>query len=321
MRAFPKNATNEQIKSFFVNYKRSSLFPVGEEQFVIENTSEPKTKGNITIFPDSDKKNTLSTPVLKAISIDEGVSLIATQLGTSNSTSNDAIYSSGNNIVIQSSATSSLEQRITIDSVIPNYANSSTEFANKEINMEIQGTVFLDCSDQIRQYSNVGSSNKNYRGNGRLDTKDEAFAGMQVQLCELEANNNANVIATTTTDKNGKYAFYGLEKEGKGRTLINPLKKYFIIFTYNGQLYQQTYYKDKLGQSYDSNGNVTSNGYSLAREVEKDTDAHYNIEVTRQTINARFEHIYSSGQDSNSNSTYGYYTEIKNDDGKKLKKI
>ena len=57
MRAFPKNATNEQIKSFFVNYKRSSFFPVGEEQFVIENTSEPKTKGNITIFPDSDKKN------------------------------------------------------------------------------------------------------------------------------------------------------------------------------------------------------------------------------------------------------------------------
>ena len=324
VRAFPKNATNEQIKSFFVNYKRSSCFPFSEEQFVMENASEPKTKGNIVIFPDSDKKNTLSTPVLKAISIDEGVSLIATQLGTSNSTSNDAIYSSGNNIVIQSSATfdnlSSLEQRITIDSVIPNYANSSTEFANKEINMEIQGTVFLDCSDQIRQYSNVGSSNKNYRGNGRLDTKDEAFAGMQVQLCELEANNNANVIATTTTDKNGKYAFYGLEKEGKGRTLINPLKKYFIIFTYNGQLYQQTYYKDKLGQSYDSNGNVTSNGYSLAREVEKDTDAHYNIEVTRQTINARFEHIYSSGQDSNSNSTYGYYTEIKNDDGKLVNK-
>lgn len=184
---------------------------------------------------------------------------------------------------------------------------------NKEINMVIQGTVWKDMPSETKQYVVDGKNDR--VGNGVQQTTaglDIVFPGVQVDLYELENKNStsAKLIATTTTDTNGKYYFYG--KKNAEEPLINPLKKYFVVFTYNGQLYQATYYKNDLSKG-------TNDGYSNAKEAIDSAD--FSMETTRATINARFSTIDPSGNNYNSpskggaNSAYAYTAEIKDENG------
>ncbi len=135
------------------------------------------------------------------------------------------------------------------------WAESSTttfDLIGTDCTVEIGGKVWFD-----------GRATKEDKLNGRLnsgnaDTYDYRYAGMQVEL--HLGDRNGTIIYTTTTDGNGEYHF----------DKLNALEKYTVVFTYNGQLYQQTYYKDDL-----------SGGFSNAHEVD------------RTGLNDRFDNIDS----------------------------
>lgn len=165
-------------------------------------------------------------------------------------------------------------------------SNLSVRLPTKKINMQLGGHVFLDNPE-----------NKTGKTNGRRlnSDSDTSYAGIQVQLWELDntQDTTGTLIATTTTDKNGRYKFYGLVNS---KPLINPLKKYYVTFTYNGQIYQSTYYKNNL-----------TGGFSNAKDVD------------REAFNTRFKTIYSDTNNyegSNSwNKSYALYEKIKNKNG------
>lgn len=138
------------------------------------------------------------------------------------------------------------------------------------VNIQIGGKVWVETpSLKVAQ-----CDGRLTEGNGDQALNDVRFAGIQVKLCEIadakDFVDGGNVVATTTTDKNGQYRFYG--KTSDGKALINPLKKYFVSFSYNGQLYESTYYKNDL-----------SGGFSNAQESNK----------LRSSYNEYFKDIYS----------------------------
>lgn len=97
------------------------------------------------------------------------------------------------------------------------------------------------------------------------------YAGMLVQLYQVpygSSNSGGTLIRTTTTDENGNYRFINL----------NPFMKYYVVFTYNGQLYQATTYNDNL-----------SGGYSNANEIN------------RAAFNSKFSTINSTPNNYNGN--------------------
>ncbi len=186
---------------------------------------------------------------------------------------------------------------------------------NKEINMLIQGSVWKDMPTESKAYTVDGKNDR--VGNGTQQTTagvDLVFPGVQVSLYELKdkSDGSPKLIATTTTDKNGKYYFFGKNPNSPEEPLMNPLRKYFVVFTFNGQLYQATYYKNKLAKG-------TNDGYSNAKEAVDHAD--YSMEITRNTINARFATIspssnnYASPSKGGANAAYAYNGEIKDENG------
>ena len=144
------------------------------------------------------------------------------------------------------------------------------KFPGRIINMYLGGYVWED----------LGFTKESVI-NGRFDSNESKYAGIQVKLHD---NNTGQVVATTTTDSNGAYGFKDL----------HPMHKYYVEFTYNGQIYQHTYYKDDL-----------SGGYSTAQE--KDSD--------RESLNQRFETIDSTPNNYETNKSYGLYIRIQASDG------
>ena len=167
---------------------------------------------------------------------------------------------------------------------IPKWADASVTLPKKNINMQIGGNVWIDNPEvktgNIDGLRKIGNSD------------DSAYAGIQVQLYELNnsSDKTGTLVATTTTDANGKYKFYGLVN---GKALINPLKKYYIRYTYNGQIYQSTYYKNNL-----------TGGFSNAKDESRDA------------LNNRFATIYSETQNyktSEWRKSFALYEKLEND--------
>ncbi len=141
------------------------------------------------------------------------------------------------------------------------------------IDMQIGGRVWLEAVEP-----KTGDYNGRYKATD--SDNDKPFAGIQVELYQSDGT----LVATTTTDKDGRYRFYGSKKildDGgelkiNGRQhfelLINPLKQYYVVFEYDGQRYQATYYRNDISKP---------GGFSNAREVG------------RETYNAKFKEIYS----------------------------
>lgn len=159
---------------------------------------------------------------------------------------------------------------ITPPPVTPSENVIEIKFPGRTINMYLGGYVWEDLG-----------FTKESLINGRFDSNESKYAGIQVKLHD---NNTGQVVATTTTDSNGAYGFKDL----------HPMHKYYVEFTYNGQIYQHTYYKDDL-----------SGGYSTAQE--KDSD--------RESLNQRFETIDSTPNNYETNKSYGLYIRIQASDG------
>lgn len=150
-----------------------------------------------------------------------------------------------------------------IERVTPQWDNAIITLPTRDVSIELGGHLWLDTPD-----TKVGGVN------GIRDANDPQFAGIQCELVEKDSN---KVVATTLTDAEGKYRFYG---RVNGKLLINPFKKYYINYVYNGQYYQSTYYKDNIA----ANG-----GYSNAKDID------------RNAYNTKFETIYSDPANFNSN--------------------
>ena len=154
---------------------------------------------------------------------------------------------------------------------VPSYADGMP------INVQIGGKVWLeDPSIKVNEID------------GKLSDNEGRFKGIQVKLYEQ----NGTFIATTLTDSNGVYRFYGVKPGTTDIPLINPLKKYYVVFEYDGQRYQSTYYKQDL-----------SGGYSNAKDVN------------RAEYNKVFERIYSNKSNYDKNGwhkAYSLETKIEN---------
>lgn len=152
----------------------------------------------------------------------------------------------------------------------------SIKLPGKEIDEKLGGNVWIDVPmDKLMDY------------NGKKDTNESPYAGMEVRLMEINGE-NGDLRDTRVTDSNGHYQFEHL----------NPLKKYYVEFRYNGLLYQATYYKNKL-----------TGGYSNAKEND------------REEFNTIFEKIDSTGNNYNlSNSWHEVFSYgSDNEEGTKLK--
>ena len=154
--------------------------------------------------------------------------------------------------------------------VTPSQNVIAIKFPGRIINMYLGGYVWEDIG-----FTKEGVIN------GRYDGNESKYGGIQVKLHD---KNTGQVVATTTTNSNGAYGFKDL----------HPMHKYYVEFTYNGQIYQHTYHKDDL-----------SGGYSTAQE--KDSD--------RESLNQRFETIDSTPNNYESNKAYGLYIRIQANDG------
>lgn len=169
------------------------------------------------------------------------------------------------------------------------------------INMQLGGKVWLE-----------GGAIKSGDEDGKYGKEDKPFAGITVLLYDATRSNKLEdlkvyyelggnslnlrgvPVAVTTTDADGKYRFYGskavMDATTDGRngaqhyeSLLNPLHKYYVVFVYNGQVYQPTYYKNNL-----------SGGYSNAKESSTPNTLKPGIVIDRDSFNKQFGTIYSS---------------------------
>ena len=144
---------------------------------------------------------------------------------------------------------------------------------------------------------------------GIYDSKnEEAYSGVKVDLyeCDIEYQppqrglkiTDANVkeghyLTSTFTDSKGNYRFYGYTTD-TNTPLINPLKKYYVKFVYNGQIYAQTLYNVEIDAASHYDPDTKTNYGRYADFTSKGMDEY------RKEFNKRFENIYA---DSN-NYTY-----------------
>ena len=158
------------------------------------------------------------------------------------------------------SESSDVEQRI-VNIQLTNMYDVTTPGSSSTVKdiwtwASVSGATFnlfgRDCTVEIggKVWVDVGAT-KESSLNGRLnsggaDTGDYRYAGMEVTL--HLGNKDGNQVRYAITDSNGGYHFYEL----------NALEDYTVVFKFNGQLYQQTYYKEDL-----------SGGFSNAQEVDR----------------------------------------------------
>lgn len=203
---------------------------------------------------------------------------------------------------------------------------TEVKVGGKRINMQLGGYVWLDAGDaktanfdnlrdtRSQQEYNNGASDAyfkdfSYRGFWDTPNNDKNFTGILVELYDTQKD-PTKPIAYTTTDKFGRYRFYGLAEDPGAnmvRSILNPLHDYFVKFKFNGQLYTQVEsnndgkYAKWTGGSEGKNSSadeITGQGGESAEDTP----------FSRKTINDRFETIKSlydggtpsAGTDNNS---------------------
>lgn len=138
-------------------------------------------------------------------------------------------------------------------------ANTVTiDIKNQEV-INLSGQVWLDAQEGEKTPSNP---------DGKKDSKEKKVQGVKVHLYSVKEK---KIIATVTTDSNGKYAFNNVIKTNEG---------FQIYFEYNGILYND----------------VGIGGDSKAAEIDSE----------RTTFNGRFKTIDVNGANDGTSLTYSY---------------
>lgn len=146
--------------------------------------------------------------------------------------------------------------------VDPHWVECVVKFPGKEINEKLGGHVWYE-GDGIK----TGEADGKYNS-----AQDKLYAGMQVTLWEQKLDGSDAHIFTyegvanpTVTDENGEYKFEHL----------NPLRKYYVKFLYNGEYYQSTYYKYNLMGGYSNAMDVDREGFNHRfTKIEADPEAY-----------------------------------------------
>lgn len=153
----------------------------------------------------------------------------------------------------------------------PEWTNSDVDLGLKDISIELGGHTWKDLpSPKVGGYD--GIRNK----------EDEAYAGMLVQLFDKDGN----LVRTTTTDANGEYHFKKLD----------PFKKYYVIFTYNGQLYMATAYQNNI---------AWDGGFSNAKEE--------GTKEPRDKFNQKFQKIDATPKNYDGKRAFPFLQKIQKD--------
>lgn len=121
-----------------------------------------------------------------------------------------------------------------------------------------------------------------------------------------DSSNIYHTINPTYTDENGEYLFLGLD----------PLKKYYVVFEYNGQRYQPTEYLNTEEGQYDSVEQMINAGLYNTTEWEvtsKGTESEEGrvagIDISRNELDERFAEIASYPENYPSSNTLGVGSE------------
>ena len=171
--------------------------------------------------------------------------------------------------------------------------------------MKLGGYVYEDTTQAKEQTTN-----------GIKDDQDLIVPGAKVTLYEIDENGQPQLatlaplkeedpgateeeindpddytrrINPTLTDANGYYEFRGLDTE----------KKYFVMFTYNGQTYLPTEYltNNNSGETYDSVANmVSANKYDTSAtvsEIWRQSSKAQEVASEREAFDNRFKEIRS----------------------------
>lgn len=109
-------------------------------------------------------------------------------------------------------------------------------------------------------------------------------------------------VNPTYTDENGEYLFVGL----------NPLRKYYVVFEYNGQRYLPTEYLNTGGGQYGSVEQMVNAGLYNTEEwevtskgTESDNGTLDGVDISRQEFDERFEEIASYPDNYPSSNSLG----------------
>lgn len=157
----------------------------------------------------------------------------------------------------------------------PEKKQIEAELGTKQIYLELGGNVWVDLPDV-----------KTGAITGVRAGEDAPYMGMEVALYEIQEDGSEREVAKTVTNKDGRYRFI----------YLSALKKYFVRFTYNGQIYQATYYKNQL-----------SGGYSTA------------VDIAREEFNAKFGKIDSTAKnykiENEWHKSYSLYAKLQKDNG------
>ena len=143
---------------------------------------------------------------------------------------------------------------------------------SRKINMYIGGNAWQELAGIKTGDDGTGVRN----GGNSLN-----YAGMQVELWDATKNNR---VASCLTNSSGQYGFKNL----------NPMHKYYVVFTYDGMRFENTKYSDNL-----------SGGYSTASESLYDGSE-------RSNFNDKFDTIDTSPSNYSGKKAYGLYTKLVN---------
>ena len=200
----------------------------------------------------------------------------------------------------------------TTGTITKSSASVATFTNHKEIKtyMELGGYVWLD-SEQGKTDQNDG-----IKGSG-----EKVFKNIKVSLYDASTNKLATLVPDkvqpsddnifhkvnpTLTDENGYYEFSGL----------NPLKRYYVVFEYNGQKYLPTDYLTYNGTKYSSiqdmvnrglywkDGDSTAQWKGTSKAGENGSD--------RNNLNNKFSEIGSSPKGYQVTSFVSSSTALKN---------
>ena len=109
-------------------------------------------------------------------------------------------------------------------------------------------------------------------------------------------------INPTYTDENGEYLFKGLD----------PMKKYYVVFEYNGQRYLPTEYLNTANTQYESVDQMvnaelynTSEWEVSSKGTESESSTFTGVEISRQQFDQRFSNITAYPENYPSSNSLG----------------
>ena len=181
---------------------------------------------------------------------------------------------------------------------------------NPKLQMDLGGIVWEDAV-ATKETMADGVSNT-------ADNLDKRLPNVKVTLYEqdgtmatLLSNVNESGISDeeimhrinpTYTDENGEYLFRGLD----------PMKKYYVVFEYNGQRYLPTEYLNTAGGQYNSVAQMVNAGLYNTSEwevsskgTESETATFAGVEISREDYDDRFSNITAYPENYPSSNSLG----------------